>query len=126
MGWPFLHPDFLRWTVDMYSKKKKKTPTRCQAATQNSATTQDDCQANTRICRHTAAPTRCQSQAKAQARRRADIAKTKRPLDVPYDLQPLQSQTRRQPCPAQRPPAITNAAATTFMAECATAEAQRT
>ena len=22
MGWPFLHPDFLRWTVDMYYKKK--------------------------------------------------------------------------------------------------------
>ena len=24
MGWPFLHPDFLRWTVDMYFQKKKK------------------------------------------------------------------------------------------------------
>ena len=24
MGWPFLHPDFLRWTVDMYFKKNKK------------------------------------------------------------------------------------------------------
>ena len=23
MGWPFLHPDFLRWTVEMYFKKKK-------------------------------------------------------------------------------------------------------
>ena len=25
MGWPFLHPDFLRWTVDMFFKKKKKS-----------------------------------------------------------------------------------------------------
>ena len=24
MGWPFLHLDFLHWTVDMYSQKKKK------------------------------------------------------------------------------------------------------
>ena len=26
MGWPFLHPDFLRWTVDMYFQKKRGAP----------------------------------------------------------------------------------------------------
>ena len=53
-------------------------------------------------------------------------AQTHPPADVLYDLQPLPSQIRPQQRPARRPPAITNAAATTFVAERATAEAQRT
>ena len=39
---------------------------------------------------------------------------------------PSRPEARRQQHPARRPPAVTNAAATTFMAERAAAEARRT
>ena len=45
--------------------------------------------------------------------------------DVLDDLQPLRSQTRRQQRPARCSSAVTDAAATTFMAERTAAEAQR-
>ena len=48
------------------------------------------------------------------------------PEDVLYDIPPQPSKARRQQHPARRPPAVTDAAATGFMAERAAAEARRT
>ena len=48
------------------------------------------------------------------------------PEDVLYDIQPQPSQAQRQQRPARRPTTVTDATATTFMAERAAAEAQRT
>ena len=50
-------------------------------------------------------------------------AGARRSEDVLYDIQPQPSQGRRQQHRARRPPAVTDAAATTFMAESAAAEA---
>ena len=47
------------------------------------------------------------------------------PEDVLYDIRPQPSQARRQQRPARRPPTVTDATATTFMAERAAAEARR-
>ena len=44
----------------------------------------------------------------------------------PPDIRPQPSQARKQQRPARRPPTVTDAAATTFMAERAVAEARRT
>ena len=51
-------------------------------------------------------------------------ARAQPPEDVLYDLWPQPSQTRQQQRPARNPQTVTNAAATTFMAESATPEAQ--
>ena len=57
----------------------------------------------------------------------ATTAARARPTDdVLYDIRPQPSQARRQQCPARRPATVTDAAATTFMAERAAADAQRT
>ena len=48
------------------------------------------------------------------------------PLDVLYKLWPVPSKARQRQRPAQRPPAINDAAATTFRAERTTAKARRT
>ena len=53
-------------------------------------------------------------------------ARARPPEDVLYDIRPQPSQARRQQRPARRPPTVTDATATTFMAERAAAEARRT
>ena len=53
-------------------------------------------------------------------------ARARPPEDVLYDLRPQPSQTQQQQRPARHPPTFTDAAATTFMAECAATEARRT
>ena len=53
-------------------------------------------------------------------------ARVQPPEDVLYDIRPQPSQARRQQHPAWRPPTVTNAAATTFIAERAAAKARRT
>ena len=53
-------------------------------------------------------------------------ARARPPEDVLYDIRPQPSQARGQQRPAQRPPAVTDAAATTVMAERAAVEARRT
>ena len=53
-------------------------------------------------------------------------ARAQPPEDVLYDIQPQPSQAGRQQRPARRPPTVTDATATTFMAERAAAEARRT
>ena len=52
-------------------------------------------------------------------------ARARPPEDVLYDIRPQPSQARGQQRPARRPPTVTNAAATTFIAERAAAEAER-
>ena len=51
-------------------------------------------------------------------------ARARPPEDVLYDIPPQPSQARRQQRPARRPPTVTDAAASTFMAERAAAEAR--
>ena len=58
--------------------------------------------------------------------RATTTARARPPEDVLYDIRPQPSQARRQQRPAQRPPTVTDATATTFMAERAAAEARRT
>ena len=53
-------------------------------------------------------------------------ARARPPKDVLYDIQPQPSQARRQQRPARRPPTVTDATATTFMAEHAAPKARRT
>ena len=53
-------------------------------------------------------------------------ARARPPEDVLYDVRPQPSPARRQQHPARRPPTLTDAAATTFIAERAAAEARRT
>ena len=53
-------------------------------------------------------------------------AQTRPPEDFLYDIQPQPSQARRQQHPARRLPTVTDATATTFMAERAAAETRRT
>ena len=53
-------------------------------------------------------------------------ARARPPEDVLYDIRPQPSQARRQQHPARRPATVSNAAATTFIAERAAAEARRT
>ena len=53
-------------------------------------------------------------------------ARARPPEDVLYDIRPQPSQARRQQHPARRPPTVTDAAATTFIAERAAVEARRT
>ena len=53
-------------------------------------------------------------------------ARARPPEDVLYDIRPQPSQAQRQQRPARRPPTVTDATATTFMAERAAAEARRT
>ena len=48
------------------------------------------------------------------------------PEDVLFYIQPQPSQAQKQQRPARRPPMVTDASATTFMAERAAAEARRT
>ena len=53
-------------------------------------------------------------------------ARARPPEDVLYDIRPQPSQAWGQQHPARRPPTVTDAAATTFIAERATTEARRT
>ena len=53
-------------------------------------------------------------------------ARARPPEDVLYDIRPQLSNAQRQQRPARRPPTVTDAAATTFTAEHAAAEARRT